>query len=94
MKRFSAEAALIVLLVIIGSSLKSDPGIDVDTRIEEFEHQLHRDAPWEETGQEESFYAVEENKASSLALSLSQMIIEGVGFGTLALTDFFTALFV
>ena len=39
-------------------------------------------------------YAIEENKSPSLALSMSRFIVDAVTTGTLAFTDFFTALLV
>ena len=93
MKRFLADAALIVVLVLIGSSLRSTPAAPVEERIDAFEQSLHTDVPWEEE-EVNGFYAIEENKASSLALSMSRFIVAAVTTGTLAFTDFFTALLV
>ncbi len=92
MKRFLVDATLIAILVIVGSSWKNDTASSVDEQIQQFEQ---ADViPWDTTKQAKSFYEIEENKSSSFALSMSNLIVEGVRVGTIAVTDFFTALLV
>lgn len=94
MKRFLFDAALIAMIIIIGSSLKEVSVQDMNDKIEDFELQQQAGLPWKSQEDEDSFYTIDENKASSFALFMSNMIVDSVRIGTLAVTDFFTALLV
>ncbi len=94
MKRFLFDAALIAMIIIIGSSLKEVSVQDMNDKIEDFELQQQAGLPWKSQKDEDPFYTIDENKASSFALFMSNMIVDSVRIGTLAVTDFFTALLV
>lgn len=70
MKRFLADAALIVVLVLIGSSLRSTPAAPVEERIDAFEQSLHTDVPWEEE-EVNGFYAIESAREDALFSSIA-----------------------
>lgn len=94
MKRFLMDAALIALLIIVGSTFKEGSSREVEEQITTFEHDQQLFLPWTGSQGENSFYTIEENKASSFAMFITNLIIGGVRTGTLAITDFFTALLV
>ncbi len=94
MKRFLIDAALIALLIIVGSTFKEGSSSEVEKQITTFEHDQQLALPWTDPQGENSFYIIEENKASSFAMFVSDLIVGGVQAGTLVITEFFTALLV
>ena len=49
MKRFLADAALICLLVMLGSFMKDQQSADIGNQIEVFEKQVNMERNWEDT---------------------------------------------
>ena len=95
MKRFLADAALICLLVMLGSFMKDQQSADIGNQIEVFEKQVNMEINWEDTKENRvSFYDTQENKAGNLAWKTSDLVVKGVSVVIVSVTDFFTAIVV
>lgn len=95
MKRFLADAALICLLVMLGSFIKDQRAADIDNQIEVYEKQVNMEKAWEDTKENRtSFYDTTENKAGNLAWKTSDLVVKGVSVFIVSVTDFFTAILV
>lgn len=95
MKRFLADAALICLLVMLGSFMKDQQSVDIGNQIEVFEKQINTEKAWEDTKENRAtFYDTTENKAGNLAWKTSDLVVKGVSVVIVSVTDFFTAILV
>ena len=83
MKRFIIDSALVLLLVMIGSSYLKEDSIDVDKKIDQFEERIEDDV---------LNYDTSINKATTLAKNSSDAIESVVGISVELITRFFSAI--
>ncbi len=82
MKRFVIDSALILLLVMIGSSYLKEDSADVEKKLDQFEERIEDDGL--------SYESV--SKATALAKSSSDVIENVVGMSVELITRFFSAI--
>ena len=82
MKRFVIDSALILLLVMIGSSYLKEDSADVEKKLDQFEERIEEDGL--------SYESV--SKATALAKSSSDVIENVVGMSVELITRFFSAI--
>ena len=82
MKRFIIDSALILLLVMIGSSYLKEDSVDVEKKLDQFEERIEEDGL--------SYESV--SKATALAKSSSDVIENVVGMSVELITRFFSAI--
>lgn len=83
MKRFIIDSALVLLLVMIGSSYLKEDSIDIDKKINQFEERIEDDV---------LNYDTSINKATTLAKNSSDAIESVVGISVELITRFFSAI--
>lgn len=83
MKRFIIDSALVLLLVMIGSSYLKEDSIDIDKKIDQFEERIEDDV---------LNYDTSINKATTLAKNSSDAIESVVGISVELITRFFSAI--
>lgn len=83
MKRFIIDMALILLLVMIGSSYLKEDSIDMDKKIDQFEERIEDDV---------LNYDTSISKATVLAKNSSDVIESVVGMSVELITRFFSAI--
>ncbi len=82
MKRFVIDSALILLLVMIGSSYLKEDSVDVEKKLDQFEERIEDDGL--------NYESV--SKATALAKSSSDVIENVVGMSVELITRFFSAI--
>jgi len=83
MKRFIIDSALILLLVMIGSSYLKEDSMDVDKKLDQFEERIEDDV---------LNYDASVSKATALAKNSSDVIESVVGMSVELITRFFSAI--
>lgn len=83
MKRFIIDSALVLLLVMIGSSYLKEDSIDVDKKINQFEERIEDGV---------LNYDTSISKATALAKNSSEVIESVVGISVELITRFFSAI--
>lgn len=95
MRRFIADACLILLLVAIGSYVADDHEKDreeLHNKIEEFESSVAQNKPAQPQVDKSSLNEIDENFASSMAKRTSQFIVDLVDTSTVIVSDIFHGL--
>ena len=83
MKRFIIDSALILLLVMLGSSYMNNDSNDIEGKIEQFEERIEDNV---------LNYDTKVSKATELAKNSSDMIESVVGISVELITRFFSAI--
>ena len=83
MKRFIIDSALILLLVMLGSSYMESDSKDMDEKLDRFEEKIEDNV---------LNYNVKMNKATILAKGSSDVIEDIVGISVELITSFFSAI--
>lgn len=97
MKRFLADAALILILVSIGSYIKhmdsDQSGITLQQKVDSFEEEIAQQHPIKKQVEASGLYEIKENKASQLAKTSSEFVIHGIKSSVSVVSDIFNSIF-
>ncbi|MCH4285019.1 MULTISPECIES: hypothetical protein [Bacillota] len=97
MKRFLADAVLIFVLITIGNYVKeqehTQSSVTIEQKVSDFEDdiaQKHTIKQQVETG---SLNEIKENKASALAKSTSEFVVDAIHSSVTAVSNIFDSIF-
>lgn len=97
MKRFLADAVLIFVLITIGNYVKeqehTQSSVTIEQKVSDFEDdiaQKHSIKQQVETG---SLNEIKENKASALAKSTSEFVVDAIHSSVTAVSNIFDSIF-
>lgn len=97
MKRFLADAALVLILVAIGSYIKNSDSqttqFSVQQKVESFEDSIASHHEVKKQIEASGLNEIKENKASELAKASSEFIIDGIHTSVAAVSDIFDSIF-
>lgn len=97
MKRFLADAVLILLLVSIGNYIKDQdtarPQISMQQKVDEFEDEIAQDHLIKQQVETTSLNEIRENKASSFAKMSSEFVISTIHTSVTAFSNIFDSIF-
>lgn len=97
MKRFLADACLILILVSIGNYIKDQDDthtqIHMQEKVDEFEDEIAQQHLAKQQVETTSLNEIKENKASSFAKASSEFVVDTIHTSVSAFSDIFDSIF-
>lgn len=97
MKRFLADAALLLILVSIGSYVKNMDqqsfSYTVQQKVNEFEDEIAQQHPAKKQVEASGLNEIKENRASEFAKNSSEFVIDGIRSSVGVVSDIFDSIF-
>lgn len=97
MKRFLADAALIFVLVSIGNYVKdqdhTQSNVTIEQKVSNFEEDIAQKHPVKQQVETGSLNEIRENKASALAKSTSEFVVDAIHSSVTAVSNIFDSIF-
>lgn len=97
MKRFLADAALIFVLVSIGNYVKdqdhTQSSVTIEQKVSNFEEDIAQKHPVKQQVETGSLNEIRENKASALAKSTSEFVVDAIHSSVTAVSNIFDSIF-
>lgn len=97
MKRFLADAMLIFMLVSIGNYVKNQDhtqtNVSIEQKVSDFEEDIAQKHPIKQQVETGSLNEIKENKASALAKSTSEFVVDTIHSSVTVVSDIFDSIF-
>lgn len=97
MKRFLADAALIFVLVSIGNYVKDQEytktNVSIEQKVSDFEDDIAQKHPIKQQVETTALNEIKENKASALAKSTSEFVVDAIHSSVTAVSNIFDSIF-